>query len=72
MAAIQSGHTQSRPTRTGHTQSGPTQHGPTKPEPTEREARKVAEAARESAWTKPSFEMALGRVVGLKREREMA
>jgi alkylation response protein AidB-like acyl-CoA dehydrogenase len=64
MAAIQSGHTQSRPTRTGHTQSGPTQHGPTKPEPTEREARKVAEAARESAWTKPSFgrELYLGRL----------
>ena len=64
MAAIQSGHTQSRPTRTGHTQSGPTQHGPTKPEPTEREARKVAEAARETDWTKPSFgrELFLGRL----------
>lgn len=37
---------------------------PTQPEPTAREARKVAEAAREQAWSKPSFgkELFLGRL----------
>ncbi len=37
---------------------------PTQPNPTAREARKVAEAAREQAWTKPSFgkELFLGRL----------
>ena len=37
---------------------------PTQSGPTEREARKVAEAARESEWTKPSFgkELFLGRL----------
>ena len=36
----------------------------TKTGPTEREARKVAEAARETEWTKPSFgkELFLGRL----------
>ena len=41
-----------------------TLRGTTRTEPTAREARKVAEAAREQDWTKPSFgkELFLGRL----------